>query len=414
MRGHLLAFLLFAPACSFDRSGQPGNGAPDADINAPDADTTAPDADLTMPDAPAGCVTWPAPNVDPCDPLLPDPEALTVNQSSVYDTDTGSLTSGNVTMPPSALLTQQGGAEVRAMNLSSFQLGGNGSISVVGSRPLVIIVHGGAQIDGTIAVGARGNSTSSSPGPGGNSLACGNATGSAGNDADVAALGGGGGGGGGAYGDDGGDGGDGQGAGHGSKGGKGTKNGAADLEPLRGGCAGGGGGDDGDILADSGGRAGDGGGAVEITVLGMLSVGGTIDAAGTGGGTPAGARAGGGGGGSGGAILLDGETVTVLATAKLCANGGAGGEGGQLGEDSEAGDNGTCSETTPAVGGNINADGGDGGDGGVLGGENGQPGTNGASNGGGGGGGGGVGRIRVNGRTNRTIENGSVVSPAPV
>src|SRR5688500_17187875 len=112
MRGHLLALLLLAPACSFDRSGQPGNGAPDADTPAPDADPHAPDADTTMPGAPTGCVTWDAPNVDPCDPLLPDPEALSLNQSAVYDTDTGSLTSGNVTMPPSAIVTQAGGIEV--------------------------------------------------------------------------------------------------------------------------------------------------------------------------------------------------------------------------------------------------------------------------------------------------------------
>jgi len=408
MRRLILGLLVAgAPACFFDTSGL-GNGEPDAAGGTSDALR-----DATIDAGP--CTSWVAPNIDPCDPALPAPAVLSLNNSAVYDTDSGELTGpGGATTPPSAVVAQPSGAEVRALNLTSLDINGNGSLTVTGTKPLLIIVHGDATIDGAIDVAARssGDAATSTPGPGGN-LACGNSEGHAGSNADPVSLGGGGGGGGGAYGENGGDGGDGGGNSGGARGGRGTKNGDADISPLRGGCPGGAGGTDGNVTPNAGGRRGDGGGALEITVQGALSVSGTIDAGGSGGGTHSAVRTGGGGGGSGGGILLDGDATVVTSTAKVCANGGGGGEGGQVGQDSEGGGQGTCSETTAALGGNTSADGGDGGDGGRLGALAGTSAKNGSNNAGGGGGGGGVGRVRITGRTQRTIDPASIVSPTP-
>jgi hypothetical protein len=399
--------LLWALAgCAFDRSGVPGDDAPPIDAaRGPDGDS---------PDGAVGCVPWDALNVDPCDGALPEPDTINLASGDfVYDTDTGTLSEqgGGDTTPASALLTQARGPEVRALNVRSFNIDAAGSLTVVGSRPLVIVVHGSASIAGTIDVSARvtGEGTST-PGPGGNSAECGNGAGEPGKPSTNANAGGGGGGGGG-FGDDGGDGGDGNGAGHGGKGGKGAKNGAADLVPLRGGCAGGAGGADALDPVNPGGRAGDGGGAIEITALGTIEVSGAIRAGGSGGATQLIGLGGGGGAGSGGAILLDADVAIVSASAALCGNGGGGGEGGQILETSEDGEPATCSETIEAQGGALSPGGGDGGDGGALIDLTGDNATNGASGGGGGGGGGGVGRIRVRGRTTRDVPDAAIISP---
>jgi hypothetical protein len=405
--------LLAVAGCSFDRSGIGGD---DVAVDAPPGTIDGVTGD---PDGANGCITWAAPNVDPCDPLLPDPEPIAlVDDDYTYDTDSGLLGDGSdSTMPPSATLPQDDGPDVRVLNVRNFEIEAGGTLTVTGSRPLIIVSHGPAVVAGTIDVSARffAIDNSSAPGPGGNnSIMCGNGTRGPGDPSTNVAAGGGGGGGGG-FGDDAGDGGDGQGGGHGNKGPKGTTNGNPELVPLRGGCGGARGGDDADGAIDASGRAGDGGGAIEITSRTTLTVDGTIRASGSGGAAAQLANAGGGGGGSGGAILLDADNTIIGVTGALCANGGGGGEGGQvLVATAEDGDFALCSETIEAQGGELSDDGGNGGDGGALSDPNGDNAANGGAGAGGGGGGGGVGRIRVIGRTVRAVPTAAIVSPAAV
>jgi hypothetical protein len=405
--------LVVLAGCSFDRSGIGGDD--DVPTDGPPGNGDAVDPIDGDTDGTTACITWAALNVDPCDPLLPEPDTLNLASGEfTYDTDTGVLSEGGVdTMPASALLDQSNGPEVRVLNTLGFNIDSVGSLTVTGSRPLIIVVHGNASIGGTIDVSARvrGLQNQSDPGPGGNDpIECVNGTKTPGEPStDVAA--GGGGGGGGAYGADGGDGTDGNGGGHGGKGAKGSANGTAEIVPLRGGCAGTPGGDDADPIVDTGGRAGDGGGAFEITARATANVTGVIRAGGSGGAAALPSKAGGGGGGSGGAILIDAESAIVGVTAMLCANGGGGGEGGQTAQASGDGDLATCSETIEAQGGETSLDGGNGGDGGALSDLTGDNAAGAGSGAGGGGGGGGVGRIRVRGRTTRDVNDAAIVSP---
>lgn len=372
--------------------------------------------------APFACVPWAALNVDPCATTLTDPVGITLAVGThVLDTDTGNLTSngGSPVAMPGGLVAQSAGPMVRAVNARSLSIVSGATLSIVGSRPVIIVVHGTVTIDGVIDASARLESPGpiSVAGPGGNDAAlCTTAAGQDGADTTLASAGGGGGGAGGAFGANGGDGADGHGSGHGTKGSKGTSTGVPTLLPLRGGCPGGSGGDDGVVAVDEGGRRGDGGGGLEITARAGVTINGRLVANGTSGAAGGGVamvRAGGGGGGSGGAIVLDGDTVQVQASAALCANGGAAGEGGQVGMVSSPGAAPTCTDNR-ALGGATEADGGDGGDGGATAGAAGTNGSAGASNAGGGGGGGGVGRIRIRGRSQAASINGAaVVSPAP-
>lgn len=415
--------LLTLAGCAFDRSGVQASGGvqPDAEVvtidASVDADPTMPDgtpvdADPGTPDA-EPCVTWAALNVDdPCDPAIGEPGTLTLTGGrNRYDTDTGILTGmgGSTSIPSSVLIAQPGGPEVRALVLASLDVPVGTGLIVSGSRPLIAIVFGDASVAGAIDVSATldGTGAISTPGAGGDDPGeCGNGAGDVGNDS--TGTGGAGGGGGGAFGGDAGDGGDGNGNNSGGKGGKGSANGNTSIVPLRGGC---GGGDGGNTLAGNGARGGSGGGGFELTARGTITVTGTIAAGGTGGAGPALFNTGGGGAGSGGAILLDGADVSVAATAALCANGGGGGEGGATSTTADPGDDAGCVETPRANGGASAANGGDGGDGGVLGGVNGANGSNGTAGGGGGGGGASVGRIRVRGRTTRTVDAAAIVSP---
>ena len=106
--------------------------------------------------------------------------------------------------------------------------------------------------------------------------------------------------------------------------------------------------------------------------------------------------------------------MTLAAGASVCANGGGGGEGGQLAMTSTDGQPATCSDTTFALGGAGQVDGGDGGAGSAGSQADGADGKNGGAGAGGGGGGGGVGRIRTHGRTSQTIDPGAHVSPSPM
>jgi hypothetical protein len=425
----LAACSLAASACEFDPAGLGGGGgAPDADPFAPDADPLAPDAGPVVPDASTApppdagpCTTWSAVNVgDPCAATLPTPGSLTLASGEyTLDTETGQVTGpGGTQAPPGGAFPQADGPEALLVSLEALDLPASATLVVTGPRPLILVVHGDVTIAGTLDAAARSDTAivgdNSRPGPGGNSSACGDGTGVAGGSSTNLLGSGGGGGGGGAYGGTGGNGGNGSGNDNGNGGRDGNTGGTGAITPLRGGCAGGPGGDDGVVGIDNGGDAGHGGGAVEITALGSITVTGRVLAGGSGGVRgDANTTGGGGGGGSGGALLLDGDQVTVQASAEMCANGGGGGEGGGgISLDIPAdGENATCDENLRAQGGGNNSDGGDGGDGGAQSATSGTNANNGSNDGGGGGGGGGVGRIRIRGRTGRTIDGASTVSP---
>ncbi len=151
------------------------------------------------------------------------------------------------------------------------------------------------------------------------------------------------------------------------------------LEPLVGG-SGGASGADGSGGYGSG-PGGGGGGALQITVRGSLTVGGTLGASGGRGGEPDGNH-GAGGGGAGGGILLEARTLGV--SGSLLVEGGRGG------------DNASC-----------NSFGGAGASGGVL---DGDAGDDGSGCGGSGGGGGG-GRIRLRSLSGADCAMGTI-SPA--
>jgi len=399
------------------------NNAKDASI----AIDAAPDA---PPDAPP-CVPWNALNVMPCDTALGDPHDLTLLVGAyTLETDSGQLSDAltQTQLLPSALIAQASGLMLRVVNVGQLSIANGVMVSVTGTHPLVFVVHGNATIAGTIDVSARADANMSTAGPGADDAsACTGGLGASGTDG--TGTGGGGGAGGGGFGDKGGDGGDGNGSGNAVHGAHGNATGDTTLVPLRGGCAGGHGGAGtvvagGTMMSGPGGRAGNGGGALEVTAGGVIDVSGTLKAAGSGGGPPPFTmlvNGGGAAGGSGGAILLDGDSIHVEVSGRLCANGGGGGEGGQGGAQSAFGEDGTCSATAAGSGGKIQMDGGNGGAGGRLGPPNGattgQPGLAGSSGAGGGGGGGSVGRIRVRERktnTTGTIDIGAIVSPAAV
>jgi hypothetical protein len=174
---------------------------------------------------------------------------------------------------------------------------------------------------------------------------------------------------------------------------------------LRAGCPG----QDGGSAGQGFGLGGYGGGAIEIIAGTSITIGGRVDASGTGGigGRCVGAcnntdpstnADGGGGAGAGGTILLEAPSIT--ATGMVFADGGGGGEGASHTID---GANGTDPMgTTAALGGNATDHAGQGGTGsyttalfGAVGGDGKKSGT--IPAGGGGGGGGGPGAIRVHG-----------------
>lgn len=420
---------LAAGACLFDPSGIDGlpgdggardagapDGAPDgapADApgplpDAPPADAGPPDA-VPPPDAPPPCDPWPwtPTNFDPCDPALPpvvSPLGLGAIGIYLYDTTTGELWSPGAAMPttpPSAVIAQSGGPAVRVWPVGDLTVGGAATLQVQGDAPLILAVYGSASIAGVIDASARTlPSGLSLPGPGGNDPGeCGGAFSGTDGQTSMAATAGAGGGGGGAYGGNGGDGGDGNGGGHGARGAKGTNGGAADLDPLRGGCGGGRGGDaEGDpIMTGAGGFAGAGGGGIQLAVRDNLALTGRIAS-----------------GGAGGAILIEANALLISLTASVCANGGSGGEGAHPEGFPANGGAGTCSELMAASTLNLSPNGGNGGNGGYRSNLNGANASNGASGAGGGGGGGGVGRIRIRGVASETIDTGSTITPAHV
>ncbi|HEY5936114.1 MAG TPA: hypothetical protein VIU61_15800 [Kofleriaceae bacterium] len=317
----------------------------------------------------------------------------------VFDTTTGILTTGGIEVPlPERVATtlfDPGTGSVRVLAARSLAV--EGTLTVVGMPPLVILIDGDATISGELrAAGGCAGAPMFDPscgGPGG---------GKGQSDAVAAALGCGpglvgyfnqfgsyeAGGGGGGYGQSGRDS-NGNSPGDGAGG---RSCGMAELVPLVGGRGGGAGGIDMVMQSRTGGRGGGGGGAIQLTVSGKLEVSGRIDAGGAGGedghwnGQQLG-NGGGGGGGSGGGLLLEAGSLAI--TGSVTANGGAGG-----GNDSGAGGDGESGrfDRTCANGGTADFGHSPGGRGGCA---QGGP-MSGGTTQDRGGGGGGTGRIRFN------------------
>ncbi|CAM3350144.1 hypothetical protein G4177_13505 [Corallococcus sp. ZKHCc1 1396] len=287
-----------------------------------------------------------------------------------------------------------------------------GTLTLVGSRPVILAVFGNANVDQHILV--NGTTT---PGAGANQN-CGSAIGMTGQFANRK----GGGGGGAGNGTAGKDGGQGYNDG-GNAGGAGLARTEAPV-PLIGGCAGGDGGSGGGAAA---GKGGAGGGAFQLSVARTLTVSKRISASGRGGGggststNGSGSAAGGGGGGSGGRVVLEAFQVALTNGARLTANGGGGGEGGTAkGGDADngvAGQNGADDGATPAPGGQSDSE--SAGDGGAGGASTTQPqtgsrgGAKSGFEGAGGGGGGAVGYIHLRSMQSCTMAGGYVISPPP-
>jgi hypothetical protein len=286
--------------------------------------------------------------------------------------------------------SQAGAPELAVWVVNDLSIPAGGSLRVTGSRPLVIVAFGSADIAGEINAAASFNKAGA-----GGSVSCGVGAGPDGNDSDSDAYTAGSGGGGGGFGSAGGVGGAAMGACCVAVGG-GKVEAAPELVPLRGGCDGGRGGRSNVADVTDTAVGGAGGGALQLTVAGMLSVQGTISVSGGGGRHGANNGDGGGGGGSGGALLLEAGDIVVAQGAWLTANGGSGAGGNPRSYNQATdGQDGLWKALTPAPGGlgyNDSGAGGPGatnaagGDGASAVGQNGRA---------GGGGGGGHGRIMI-------------------
>ena len=358
------------------------------------SDRDASDRDALTPDSlnPPGCAWgYPASNIDQCRFTGPVGDWI-VTTGATFDTDSPGASRDYPLAQAIHVVLESGDQPVVVVFVHQLQVQAAATLTVTGSRPLLIYADDAAIIAGAIDFSAA-SSTCPSPARSANPGAPG------------AGGGGGGGGAGGSFGliaqfstvagAVGGDGGD-------LGGGKGGRAGNPEIDvalvPILPGCPGAAGGTGNTATGGSGGL---GGGALQISTRGALMVSGQIRASGAGGVGSTATAPGAGGGGSGGAILLEGLTVTLASGAFLCANGGGGGASGA----STSGEPGHCAATTAK--GAISS-GGSGGDGeatefsAVVG----QPGQAGF---GGGGGGGGVGVIHINGTP--TLDGGA--SPRP-
>jgi hypothetical protein len=175
-----------------------------------------------------------------------------------------------------------------------------GTLTVTGSRPLVIIGASTIRVSAGSVIDISSRHSPSRSGAGANPPQCAaSASGSCGTDC--------GGGGGGSFGGAGGDGGDGANTGGGGNAASATTT----VDVLRGGCGGANGG------GIAGGGAGPGGGAIALLAGTAIMLDGAIDASGAGGNGAAGLAAGGGGGhdgssGDGGGGGGDGAGVILL------------------------------------------------------------------------------------------------------
>ncbi len=278
-----------------------------------------------------------------------DPNAATfapVIAESVVASCSTTLSFGSGTLPATVDLCGQqlhpllhsqgnGAPDLVVLSMRGLTVSAGAQIRFTGSRPVLLVVYGDADIAGKLDVSAVGTA-----GAAGSNFACGPGIGGNG----TSGMPGAGGGAGGGFGTSGGNG------GNTTSGRPGGSGGPAQvdnqLQPLRGGCAGGHGGtDDG-----SPGAGGASGGALQLTVAGTLRVSGIIAAAGGGGRQATDGGDGGGGGGSGGALLLEASRIEVTSSAWIAANGGGGGAG-IWAVDGDPGDNGSHDSAVPANGG---------------------------------------------------------------
>lgn len=288
--------------------------------------------------------------------------------------------------------TQTNGPDLCILYFAKVDIPTGVTITVTGSRALVLASTATLDIAGTLDVGSR--RTRAERGAASNHNTCAYATNP------ESDSGGGGGGAGGTFATQGGAGGTGDMNDNNNQGGNapGGTPGTAIADPpavLRGGCPGQ---KAGNATNNGGGNGGASGGAVYLFAKAALNISGTVLATGAGG-SGVGSRNGGGGAGSGGTIVIESETQSALSGTFL-ATGGGGGEGGaapNIGQDpGESGDDATTA--TAAAGGNAIDEGGDGGAGATYSNNAVVPAGKGQdSDGGGGGGGGGNGFIYVRG-----------------
>jgi hypothetical protein len=279
------------------------------------------------------------------------------------------------------------------------------TVSIVGSRPLMLVATGNIEVSGSFDISSR---RSGQTGAGANYSGC-SVTSNPQDDS-----GGAGGASGGSFAGAGGNGGTGDtdtslgGDGNATGGVAGPAVAAPDF--VRGGCPGSQGGNE-SGSGGQGGAGGSGGGAVHFIAAGDfdLLVGASIRATGAGA-TGGQVQSGGGGGGSGGLVRID--ATNIIRNGNMSANGGGGGEGGtRVGGVPTTGNNGDDGELSAnaALGGfGAPGSGGDGGNGSSL--ATASGGVGGDTIVGAGGGGGGPGFILLNGN----VSGSGAASPAPI
>jgi hypothetical protein len=398
-------------ACSFELKAIPSDTVNDAPLG----DTGDIEVDAPQDPACAALWTYTASNFDPCETShIVHPALTLVAGTYTFAPATGVLALNGTTVQ--TLPTS--GTSPAVLSLAGLVMPASSTLRIAGSTPLIIAVHGGASIDGTITVSAE----MARPGPGGGTCMAGPGANALVGPANWTAGGGGGGGG---FGTAGGTGGTGDVETGFPKTPGGTPSPANSdpmLVPLRGGCSGGAGGEEDPSCTSTGtpGVGGGGGGALQISVRNGLALATTARLAANGGGGGRGLNAtftggghvgvGGGGGGSGGAILVEALTVSIAPSAMLCANGGSGG-GGTHNNDGPItdGSDGPCALSAAPGGSGNAASGGNGGFGSTAP-QNGENGSR--QDDGGGGAGGAVGRIRVRAATGARPQGFGSTPPA--
>lgn len=382
----LIALLGTAPSACDSGPGEQPDGSP---VPGPDADVPASDASQPAPPLavahvpPAGSFAGTG-QLILRDGAVIDTTALTIDGQSYGGGPGAEVVFDMWEQTPE-------GPELAVLHVHDFGVE-NGSVTVRGTRPLVIIAGNEIRLAGLLDAGARG----AEPGPGG--FASGMGAGAGGVGLHVSNQDGGGGGGG--HGSAGGAGGDGICVGDacGDGGAGGAVSGTAELDVLQGGAGGGAGAVENPSETCVPAPGGGGGGAVQLTALDRIRIdpGGGVHVGG-GGGAGGSIDQGcadsgsGGGGGAGGAIFL--QAPLIEHSGVLAANGGGGGSGANGGQQNPGSDALAGAEAAPgaeavdsvAFAGGCGAA--------LVSTECSQDGSGG--NGNGGGGGGGVGRIAV-------------------
>ncbi len=287
------------------------------------------DCILASPGIPAACAAptfgYTPSNFAPAS-YTPPATSTTIDCNPTYSSSTHAFTgwcAGQTAPTIYSSVAQAGGHSIDILAFRSLTLDPGNTLTLTGSNPVILAVHGTATISGVIDASANGTT----PGAGGNNCAAAsNGTASTQNYWEPGAGGGG-------QAAAGGAGGNSEGNNTPSPGGAAGSAHGTGTVPLTGGCAGGLPHVSNPNLGYSP-AVGAGGGGVQISAADLLDVtGGTIKANGSNGGpgevgTCTGTTqdgTGGAGGGSGGTILLEGSTVNA---GTYQATGGAGGAGG--------------------------------------------------------------------------------------